>query len=107
MQRFQPIPQPGQAPPAHPPSPGITFDRERLLRRLQTDLAQADAEIQEVRAQSRRLLEIEATRPLTPDEAAQARAVNQHAQALRLRLQQLRAEFAQLQGSRDRHKRRR
>jgi hypothetical protein len=51
-----------------------------------------------VREQSRCLLEIEAVRPLTPDEVAQARAVNRQAQALRLRLQQLRAEFVQLQG---------
>jgi hypothetical protein len=65
---------------------------------LQADAAQTDAEIQAVREQSRRLVEIEAVRPLTPDEAAQARALTQHAKVLHLRLQQLRAEFVQLQG---------
>jgi hypothetical protein len=68
------------------------------LRRLQADVAQVQAEIQAVREQSQCLLDIEAVRPLTADEAKQARAVNQQTLALRLRLQHLRAEFAQLQG---------
>ena len=75
-----------------------TAERDRLLRRVQADHAQVAADIQQVREQSVCLLEIEATRPLTPEEAAQARAITQQAQALRLRLKQLRAEFAQLQG---------
>jgi hypothetical protein len=68
------------------------------LRRVQADAAQVHAEVQALRDQSRHLLEIEATRPLTPQEAEQARALTQQAQALRLQLQQLRAEFAALQG---------
>ena len=79
-------------------APSRTSERDRLLRRLQADHAQVDANIQRVREHSLCLLEIEATRPLTREETAQARAVTQQAQALRLRLQQLRAEFAQLQG---------
>ena len=82
-------------------------ERDRLLRRVQTDAAQIAAEVQRVREQSRRLLEIEATRPLTPHEAEQARTVTQQANVLRLQLQQLRAEFAALQGQQRRPRRRR
>ena len=75
-------------------------EREHLLRRVQADHAQVQAEITWVQEQTRRLLEIEAVRPLTPDEAEQGRAIKQQANVLRLRLRQLRAEFAQLQGDR-------
>ena len=88
-------PQPPRA-----PSRRATADRDRLLRRVQADVAQARADIQRVQEQTQRLLAIEATRPLTPAEAEQARTLPRDAQALRLRLQQLRAEFVQLQHQR-------
>ena len=96
------------SPSAGPPSgQQPRTERDRLLRRVQADAAQLDAEVQRVRGQSRRLLEIEATRPLTPDEVAQARTVTQQANVLRLQLQQLRAEFAELQGQPRRPRRQR
>ena len=77
-------------------------ERDRLLRRIQADLAPVQAEVQSVQEQTRRYVEIEATRPLTADEAKQAGALQRQARTLHFRLRQLRAEFAQLQGSRRR-----
>jgi len=59
---------------------------------VQAEIAQVQAAVQRVREQSRRYLALE--RPLTPDEAAQVRALarvlNRQAAALRRRLQHLR-----------------
>jgi hypothetical protein len=72
-------------------------EQQRLLRRLRADAQQIAAEIAGVKARSRVLLDLEAVRPLTADEAAQARALRRQGAFLLAQLRHLRAEVVRLQ----------
>ena len=78
-------------------------ERRRLLRRLQADARQALADIAGVGVESRRLLTVEAKRPLTPAELVRARALREEHIRLWYWLAHLRAEVGRLRWPRERH----
>ena len=91
--RYRPWP-----PTAPVPAQDAGDDTQSLRRRQQAEVAQVRTEVRAHLAQARHLLEVSATRPLTPDETQAASALWQDWQALFLRLRQMQAEFAQLRG---------
>lgn len=74
-------------------------ERRRLLLRLQADIERAVVDTAALRVETRRLLALEAQRPLTAAEAERARVLNQVARRLYYHHQQLRAEFERLRAS--------
>jgi cell shape-determining protein MreC len=79
-----------------PDRPAGGAGRQQQLRRLQAALGRFRDRLAHVRQDVRVLEALEARRPLTPAEAQQARRLRWESESLRLELERLRAEFAEV-----------
>jgi hypothetical protein len=75
-------------------------EHRRLLGRLQMEVADLRRHLAQVRTETQQLLAIEASRPLSGDEAARARALARESERLRWELRRLYLEFESLRAPR-------